>query len=248
MFKLDAIELLDLSEAGALLLRDPARLEREIRLGRVPAARVAGQVAIPVPWAESAAGIAPTDEPSVRTYWLGRLAPPSATGHRPLRERKRLEAGELLDGEEAARRLFAHADVLPRLMAEGTLPALKVDGTLRFDAVLVDLLARAGDGEDVATELAERHARISDQARFDYETGERSDVTPQIQSEPTDAGATVPPASGDPDAVRVPRPAPISTTSSDEPKAYELPEDLLAGIDPPSTLIEADGFETIDED
>ncbi len=245
MFKLDAIDLLDLSEAGALLLRDPARLEREIRLGRVPAARVAGQVAIPVPWAESAAGIAPTDEASVRTYWLTRLAPPSASGHRPLRERARLDVGELLESEEVARRLHAHPSVLPRLMSEGTLPALKVDGTLRFDEVLVDLLARAGDGEDVATALAARHALISDQARFDYETGEGSGATPTVRPEPAALSEAAPPAEG---ALRVPRPAPLPTPSPGGVKAYELPKDLLTGIEPPSTLIEADGFETVDED
>jgi hypothetical protein len=241
MFKLDAIDLLDLSEAGALLLRDPARLRREIRLGRVPAARVAGQVAIPLPWAESAAGIAPTDEPSVRTYWLARLAPPSATGHRPLRERGHLEVGELLDADEVARRLCAHPAVLPRLMTEGTLPALKIDGTLRFDAVLVDLLARAGDGEDVAAALAERHALISDQARFDYETGEGSAATPSVERPPARSLLDESPPEG---ALRVPRPTALPDTA----KAYELPADLLSGIEPPSTLIEADGFETIDED
>ena len=248
MFKLDAIELLDLSEAGAMLLRDPARLEREIRLGRIPAARVAGQVAIPVPWAESAAGIAPTDEESVRTYWLARLAPPSAAGHRPLRERSRLDIGELLDGDEAARRLYAHPDVLSRLMQEGTLPALKIDGALRFDAGLVDLLARKGDGEEAGAELAERHALVSDHARFDYETGEGSEVTPpvQVQTARTEAAAT--PETLTEAALRVPRPDAPPQPASGAAKAYELPEDLLAGIDPPSTLIEADGFETIDED
>ena len=246
MFKLDAIELLDLSEAGALLLRDPARLEREIRLGRVPAARVAGQVAIPVPWAESAAGIAPTDEESTRTYWLSRLAPPSAAGHRPLRERNRLDIGELLDSDEAARRLYAHPAVLSRLMQEGTLPVLKIDGVLRFDAGLVDLLARKGDGEDVGAALAERHALVTDHARFDYETGEGSEATPKIQPARSAAAAT----SGTlaEAALRVPRPAAPSTPAHGAAKAYELPEDLLAGIDPPSTLIEADGFETVDED
>lgn len=245
MFKLDTIELLDLSEAGAMLLRDPARLEREIRLGRVPAARVAGQVAIPVPWAESAAGIAPTDEESTRTYWLSRLAPPSAAGHRPLRERSRLDIGELLDGDEAARRLYAHPAVLQRLMQEGTLPALKVDGALRFDASLVDLLARKGDGEDVGAALAERHALVSDHARFDYETGAGSEATPTIQPERTEAATSGTLTEA---ALRVPRPEAPPQPAPGAAKAYELPEDLLAGMDPPSTLIEADGFETIDED
>src|SRR5262245_28874804 len=128
MLHLDAAELYDLPEAARLLFADPARLAREARLGKIPSARVGRSLGLPAPWVRAAAGLAPVDEESTRRYWLERLAPPSPSAWRPARPRDRLPATDLLAPAEAARRIFADVARLARMDADGTLPALRVDG------------------------------------------------------------------------------------------------------------------------
>ncbi len=249
MLQLDDVQLYDLSEAGGLLFKDPARLTREARQQAIPSARLPEGVALPAPWVEAEAGVSNADAISLCSYWLARLAPPSREARRPRRELDRLEAGELIDAAEAARRLCATPSALERLDREGVVPSLRVEDAVRYDAVLVDLVAGEddGDAEDLGAARAATEARralVRGWARFEYGV------------------VNLPPPA--PIPVRMPTPTPSETTdaepalsepATDAPKAFEIPTDLgLDAIDdmleeaPPSTLMEIDGFETVDED
>ena len=230
MLKLDAMDLYDLSEAGALLFKDPARLRREARLRKIPSAREGPNLGLPRPWVDAAAEITPVDEESLRRYWIERLAPASASAHRPRRPRERLPAEALIGPEEAARRLFAAPEALVRLNADGTVPSLRIDGEPCFDAALVDLVAREHEGSEVRAAAAARRAEVREWARFEYVTS-------------AEAGSSVV------------LPTPEAASHQDDVGAFEVPADLeldaIAPLDegpPPSTLIEADGFDTLDED
>lgn len=232
MLQADAVQLYDLSEAGRLLYRDPVRLAREARLRQVPAARAERQLGLPVPWVEAESGRSAADPEALRIYWLGRLAPPSPDARRPQRDRARLPVEDLLEPEEAARRIFATPAALRRLDADGTLPSLRVDDRPLYDAVLTGMVASEGAAGRDETEA--RRAEVLEWARFEYhETAEEEPLAPAF------------------DALRTAEPGGPPPAASDDPTpgAYEIPSDLLADIEPPpSRLIEADGFETVDED
>jgi hypothetical protein len=231
MLQLDATQLYDLSEAGRLLCRDPVRLAREAKLRQIPSARVERRVGLPIPWVDAEAGESASDPESLRTYWLARLEPPSPDARRPLRDRARLPAADLLEPAETAAAIFATPAALRRLSAEGTLPALRVDGRACYDAELIALFA-AGDSAAEA-----RRSEVAGWARFEYATDATSapPAPPREADRPTAAETTGP--------VDDPGPG---------PGAYEIPADLdLEGIDPMPQgprLIEAEGFETVDEE
>lgn len=229
MLHLDATQLYDLSEAGRLLHKDPARLAREARLRRIPAARVGEQVGLPAPWVEAEAGLSPSDPGALCLYWLERLAPPSREARRPLRARGRLPVEDLLEPDEAARRICASAAALRRLDEAGTLPSLRLDGEPRYDALLTDLVACEDESTDAGLRAEARRAELLAWSRYEYATEPDAPATPAALPAQDEAREAV-------------------------PAAYEIPADL--GLDEiegepqagPSTLIEADGFETIDED
>lgn len=240
MLKSDAIDLFDLSEAGRLLFRDPVRLAREARQRRVPATWIGDRLAFPVAWVEAEAGVSAMDPEALRTYWLERLAPASPDARRAVRERERLPATSLLTAAEAARRVCADARALRRLDLEGTLPSIRVDGVPHYDEELTALVAQEGAGEDVDDALRARTAAVRGWARFEYATVARRQGDRTVPLEPrfsTDPEATASP----PEAAR----------------AFEIPSDLgLDAIDPlapdapepPPRIIEADGFDVVDED
>ncbi len=250
MLKSDAIDLFDLSEAGRLLFRDPVRLAREARLRQIPATWIGDRLAFPVAWVEAEAGVSAVDPAALRSYWLERLAPPSPGAHRARRERERLPAEVLLTAAEAARRVCADPRALRRLDTDGTLPSLRVDGVPHYDEVLTELVTRHGDGEDVEDALRARQAEVRGWTRFEYATvarqaGDGTVAQDQSITEPRFAES---PSSGTPVSTR-PR--------TDDAAAFEIPSDL--GLDaieplppedapPPSRLIEADGFDVVDED
>ena len=64
MLHLDDVQLYDLSEAGRLLFKDPARLEREARLRKLPAVTVEQGLALPAPWVDAEAGVSAADPSS----------------------------------------------------------------------------------------------------------------------------------------------------------------------------------------
>lgn len=183
-------------------------------------------MAFPRAWVDAAAGTTAADAGGLKTYWLGRLAPPSLEATRPLKDRETLGAEALLEQSEAARRVAADAVYLRRLAGEGMLPGLRVDGDVLFDADLTDLVA-AEAGAD-PTRLASRRAAVAAWNRYEYGTG-------------VDEGAPAPAATT--------RPADPPTVAS-APRAYHLPDDLLADDEPEARehLAESEGFETIDED
>ena len=237
MLTVDASQFYDLPKAGRLLWADPARLAREAALRAVPAARVEGSWVIPRPWVEAESGREPADADALKAFWLERLAPPSFAARRTMRPRSRLPAERLLSTDEAARALFCDLARLERLDADGTLPALRVDGAPRFDADLIEaLLAEEADGPAGGATSAARRALVLEWAQAEYTTAEsllpRADPTLPLRRS---------------DDMRPPRPP-----SSDAPKAYELPPDLAPPAPPPrarpSDLSRADGFETVDED
>lgn len=243
MLKSDAIDLFDLSEAGRLLFRDPARLAREARLRQIPATWVGERLALPVAWVEAEAGIQPVDPEAVRSYWIERLAPPSPDAHRATRERERLPVEELLTARDAARRVHADPLALRRLDLEGTLPSVRVDGVPHYDAQLTALVAEAE--ESTAEERRARTAQVRGWARFEYVT-----VTPPGQTPRT------PNSAGGAARFEVAESAPGEARVA-EPGAFEIPTGLeldqiapleSGPLDPPSRLIEADGFDVVDED
>jgi len=264
MLQLDDVQLYDLSEAGGLLFKDPARLSREARQGAIPSARTETGLGLPAPWVEAACGLKPTDPASLCTYWLARLAPPSGNARRPRRDRERLEATDLLTPAEAARRLCASPIALARLEREGLLPPLRVEDEVRHDAVLVDLMARQDETEGEAAALARaaaaaRRAEVRTWARFEY--GAPEAPRPPKPWPQTAAASTSPAASpaASTAASTAEEGAPASSASP-APKAFEMPADLLEPLADanehakedeaprPSTLMEIDGFETVDED
>lgn len=242
MLQLDDVQLYDLSEAGDLLFKDPARLAREARLRKVPSARLEAGLALPAPWVEAEAGVSDADPIALSSYWLARLAPPSPTARKPRRPLERLPAEALLEPADAADRLCATPAALARLDLDGSVPSLRVDDAVKYDAALIDLVAREGDGEDVAAEAEARRSEVRAWARFEYGV----------------LDAPLPP----PTTFRAPaaRPQPEAEESvADAPKAFEIPKDLgLEAIDaidadqpeakPSSDLMEIEGFETVDED
>ncbi len=244
MLKSDAIDLFDLSEAGRLLFRDPVRLAREARLRQIPATWIGDRLAFPVAWVEAEAGVSAVDPAALRSYWLERLAPPSPGAHRARRERERLPAEVLLTAAEAARRVCADPRALRRLDTDGTLPSLRVDGVPHYDEVLTELVTRHGDGEDVEDALRARQAEVRGWTRFEYATVARQAGDGTVAQDPS---ITEPRFTG----------AEPTRPLSDDPTAFEIPSDL--GLDaieplppedasPPSRLIEADGFDVVDED
>lgn len=233
MRTVDAAPFYDLPEAGRLLWADPARLAREAAQRSVPAARTPEGWALPKAWVDAQAGLEPTDAEALKAYWLTRLAPPGLSAHKALRPRHRLPAQALLSAEETARRLFCDLARLERLSAEGTLPALRVDGRVQFDAPLVEaLVAEEALGPAGGPAAAARRAEVLPWTHADYTSDDALGLPARAP-----AGA-VPPA----------------------PSAYRLPDDLVerAGPqapaegapapEPRTDLSRAEGFETVDED
>ena len=240
MLHLDDVQLYELSEAGPLLFRDPARLAREARIRVIPSARIGPAVGLPAAWVDAASGASDADPESVAMYWLGRLAPPAPGARKPRRTRDRLPAETLLTPDEAAARLFATPAALERLDREGRMPSLRVDGAVHYDA---ELVARMVDEADEPDAAEARRAEVRAWARFE-------DATDEAPTAPT----PVTPA------------APLTTPVVDEttpredaprepaPGAFEIPADLglddldPLDIEPTSDLLDIDGFDTVDED
>lgn len=238
MLHVDADELYDLSEAGRILRADPYRIRRWARTGGAPLVpRPRGRFALPRAWVDAAGGQSGSDPDALLGYWRERLAPPSVHARRTVRDLGELRLEPLLDAEEAGRRLHADLLRLRRLTAEGVLPALRIDGVPRYDALLVTRLA---EGDEAGA--AARREEVQEAARFEYAT----DLA---------AGAT-PPAPP-------PAPAPAEAVAA-APRAWHLPDDIAsiesmpasadeepAEAEPPSgdsRLIRTEGFETVDED
>lgn len=237
MLHLDDVQLYELSEAGPLLFRDPARLAREARIRRIPAARLGTDLGLPAPWVEAATGASAADPESVATYWLGRLAPPAPGARKPRRDRSRLPAESLVTPTEAARRLFATPPALERLDHEGRMPSLRVDGEVFYDGALIDRMA----AEDPDTDAIEsRRAEVRAWARYEYETAPAPTAVAPSTVTPTSDPTTSEPSAATPAEEAPPAPA-----------AFEIPADLgLEDIDagPTSDLLDIEGFDTIDED
>ena len=225
-----------------MLRADPARIQRWARRRLAPLVRRPEGPALPRVWVDAACGRSPSDPASLLGYWLERLAPPPPEARRAARDAGRLPTDEdvLLTPEVAARRLYADVARVSRYEAEGTLPALRLDGATRYDAALVGMVA---DGEAAAA--AARREEVEAWSRFEYVTGLAEGVTPP----PTDAP-----------------PAPAKAVSA-APRAWHLPDDIAdMGVPPEvealpegeaetegpppdgSRLIRTEGFETEDED
>lgn len=242
MRTVDAAPFYDLPEAGPLLWADPVRLARDAAQGRIPALRTPEGWALPRAWVDAEAGVEPADADALKTYWLTRLAPPSRDARRALRSRARLPAERLLSAAEAAQRLCCDAARLERLNADGTLPALRVDGAPQYDALLVEaLVAEEREGPAGGAAAALRRAAVLTWAQAEYTTSDPYAAPPAVSS--TAAASTA--AAG---------------TAPDAPKAYALPSDLASAPDdagpvepplparPPSEVARAEGFTTVDED
>jgi len=238
MLPLDDAALYDLSDAGRLLFCDAHWLRRRARRRLVPSTWRREQMVLPRDWVEAEAGIAPLDAEALRDYWLSRLAPPAPSAARPRRDRRHLPCEEVLPAGEAARRVTADPLRLEALDAEGVLPALRVDGRTAYDAALVALVCREDEDEDAGRRADARRAAVKAWACYEYVTD-------------LDEGRPPPPAAT--------RAAPAQATAA-APHAWHLPDDLAApppeattepagstGGEPPH-LIEADGFETVDEE
>jgi len=269
MLQLDDVQLYDLSEAGSRLFSDAARLTRLARLRRVPAAQMDGVLGLPVPWVDAASGQSGSDPEALAEYWLQRLAPPATTARRPRRDPSRLPVEDLLSAEEAAGRLFASPAALERLELDGTLPGLRLEGRTHYDAQLVDLLARADEGEEVRRKAARRRSEVLAWARFEYAAPAASTQATSGEALPTfDAlrtGAAPMPELGQQGAEGA-EAASAPTEAAEAPTAFEIPTDLgLADLEPleaagatesealgepkpPSKLMRTEGFDTVDED
>lgn len=187
-------------------------------------------MAFPRAWVDAASGASAADADGLATYWRERLAPPPPEATRPLKDRAALEAETLLEADDAARRIAADERYLRRLAQEGVLPALRVDGGVRFDAGLTDLVAAEAQAD--ASRLASRRDQVAQWTRFEYASG-------------LDAGAAPPPSTT--------RPAAAPTVAA-APRAWHLPTDLGEDLPEPTPqheregLAAAEGFETVDED
>jgi hypothetical protein len=190
MLSVDAAQFYDLPGAGRLLWADSARLARQAAARAVPATRIAGAWRLPRAWVEAEAGIQPADAEALKAFWLERLAPPSFAARRSLRSRARLPAERLLTADEAGRALFCDRARLARLDADGTLPALVLDGAPHFDADLVAALA-ADDPEAPAAvnRAAARRALVLEWARAEYtaETPKATTLPPELSPQPPPA-------------------------------------------------------------
>lgn len=240
MLHLDDVQLYELSEAGPLLFRDPARLAREARIRVIPSARIGADVGLPTAWVDAETGASAADPQSVAAYWLGRLAPPAPGARKPRRARDRLPAETLLTPAEAAARLFATEAALERLDREGRMPSLRVDGAVHYDAELVERMAAEAD-DPAAAEA--RRVEVRAWARFEYATETPADVAPATPT--TSAVAGPAPAHTPPPEEPVRDEAPREPA----PGAFQIPTDLgLDDIEPPSDLLDIEGFDTVDED
>jgi hypothetical protein len=219
----DAAGLYDLPDAARRLFRSPRRLEREVRRGRAPGGLREGRWVVPVAWVEAEAGASGADAEALATFWRARLAPPSPDAHRARRPLEALGGRPLLAADEAARRLCLSPAALDRLDREGSVPSLRVDGTRRYDAALVDALA---SGEASDADLAAHRSELETLRRHEYESAPVAPVA-SLAASPEDARAPAAP---------------------EAPRAYEMPRDLWGAAGRPPRLAEADGFETVDED
>ncbi len=230
---MDADQLYDLPRAGRLLLESPGRLRRLALTRRIPWTTADGRMRVPRAWVDAQAGRAPADGEALRLYWNERLAPASRTAGRSVRDRTRLPADRLLPAEEAARRIAADRVRLAGLDARGVLPALRVDGETVYDADLVDLLAREDEpaGDDAKERTDVRRAEVAGWSRWEYVTD-------------LDRGRAPPPAAT--------RPAPKEVAGA-APRAWTLPDDLAPRPEPepdapPRRILEADGFEVVEDE
>jgi hypothetical protein len=249
MLPLDASELYDLSEAARLLWVGPGRIRRWIRIGRVPAVRRRAVWHLPRAWVDAACGKEAVDEEAVRRYWLGRLAPAAREAGRPQKDRSHLEAEALLTPSEAARRVFADEARLVRLAADGTLPALRVDGETRYDLTLADLVADAPETQGAET----RRAMVLDWTRYEYATDlDRGAAPPPTATTaaPKEATDVAPHAWRMPDDLKedLADLPPLEAGSNIEETATEEGTEPSEEKPDGSRLIRADGFETVDED
>ncbi len=259
---LDAPQRYDLADASEALHCDPKRLIRQARSRQIPALWQDGAWVFPAAWVDAASGRAPTDESSIRTYWLERLSPPSSKARRATRDTSKLtghvDVDRLLRKEAVRQRLYVDAAALERLTKTGLLPTLRVNGDRHYDAELVDLLARRAAGETIPRGLIdERVAKLRELARFEYRDG-AGIPTPTYsvpdQPKPMPAASATSPTTTDTPATTSPNPnsdvpvthSPVSNPTDPDapdanpPGAYQIPDDL-------GPLIEADGFDVLDD-
>jgi hypothetical protein len=251
MLHVDADELYDLSVAARMLRIDPVRIRRWARQGRMPLIQGPDGPALPRAWVDAETGASAADPDGLLRYWLERTAPPPPEARRTLRDRSRLPVDPLLAAGEAARRVYADPVRLERLDADGTLPALRVDGESHYDPALTDLVA-AGDAEEGPA--AARREEVQAWARFEYATDLDAGASPpptQTRPIPDEVAATAPRAWSIPEDVAamdgLDAEALPETTG---PEAVESPETEGAPEPEPdgSRLIRTEGFETEDED
>jgi hypothetical protein len=231
MLPLDASQLYDLPEAGRLLFMGAGRLRRLVGQRRIPWTIEGGRTVLPRAWVDAEAGISATDGEALRVYWLERLAPADVEATRPSKDLRHLEGVTPLDPEDAAIRLTADLVRLRGLDARGIVPALRIDGETRYDATLVDLLA-----SERYEEADRRRAEVLAWARIEWVAS-------------LDEGAVEKPA--------VTRPAPEEAVAA-APHAWRMPEDIASlpdmdesadeEADPGEGMIEAEGFDTVEED
>ena len=247
---LDAPQRYDLSDASRALHADPKRLIRQARTRQIPALWQDGGWVFPAAWVDAAAGRAPTDEPSIRAYWLERLSPPSSKARRATRNttklRGQVDFDRLLRKEEVCRRLYVDRAALERLTRTGILPPLRVNGHRHYDGTLIDLLARRAEGEPVPTaDIDARIEALQRLARFEYrdEAG-----IPEPTPLPSPARENETPEQEDTAAVP-------SAPDPSQPAAYQIPDDLdlknlgleTLDLEDLGPLIEADGFDVEDD-
>ena len=228
MLPLDATALYDLPRAGRLLLTDPVRLRRQARRRRIPALVTSEGLRLPRTWVDAASGREASDAEALAVYWLERLAPADAGAGRASRDRRYLPPTDLLSPPEAARRLRADLAFLVRLDAEAVLPSLLVDGEIRYDAALVDLVAREDEDDALRDAADARRAEVLDWGRFAW-------------VEDLDVGAALPPAAT--------KEAPKQALDA-APHAWRIPKGLTEDEEPEGRrrLIETEGYETVEED